>query len=104
MVSTITQSTPGYSDAHRKSPGLVNWAKQDKHRQNKIQETRRRQEGKKDYAGYPSEPVKRRRRNNQQRELHWVPQEFTNTKQGSKLVLFSKHRQCKTKQTREGKS
>ena len=29
MVSTITQSTPGYSDAHRKSPGLVNWAKQD---------------------------------------------------------------------------
>ena len=41
---------------------------------------------KKDYTGYPSEPVKRRRRNNQERELHWVPQEFTNNKQGSKLV------------------
>ena len=39
---------------------------------------------KKDYTGYPSEPVKGRRRNKQERELHWVPQEFTNKQQGTK--------------------
>ena len=32
---------------------------------------------KKDYSVYPSEPVTRKEANTQERELHWVPQEFT---------------------------
>ena len=75
-----------------------------------------KKETKKDYTGYPSEPVKGRRRNKQERELHWVPQEFTNKQQvatktgvlnnknGSKLVCSASSTDGKTKQTREGKS
>ena len=59
-----------------------------RHRTDKTGNSKQEQDKKekKDYTGYPSEPVKGRRRNNEERELHWVPQEFTNNKQGSKLV------------------
>ena len=59
---------------------------------------------KKDYTGYPSEPVTRTETNTQEREQHWVPQEFTKLKTRFKTGVFSKRRQCATKPDREGKS
>ena len=56
------------------------------HRQYKRTKQGQETKEKKDYTGYPSEPVTRKTTKSQARELHWVPQEFSNKEQGSKLV------------------
>ena len=80
MESTITQSTPGYSDhTDTEQAGTLDRKRQyTNKRQTTKTETQR--------LHWVPQRANGKNKNKHKREIHWVPQDFSSVKQGSKLV------------------
>jgi len=83
MRSDIAQSVSGENDSPEQNQvvkeGLGDNEKQNTNQTRNNNRQEEEKQTKSDYTGYPSESDKKLRKGKQDRELHWVPQEFSTT-------------------------